>query len=391
MAGFDQPDSRPAVDGEEERRGARPRGSPAPAKSKRVPARRSVSGSTRSAEEQAGQGERHLGDEDPPPAERLHDRAAGDHADHGPAGADHRPVAHRLHPPLAREQPVDDRDRRRTDGGARGGAEGAERDQRAGAPRQRGEAGEHAHAGHREAVDAAVAVEVAELAHRRTDHREGEQRAGDDPGDRARVAAEVLGDPRDRHRQDRDGEAHREQPEQGDREDDPRVARAVGHPLDDALAEQQRPGDDRDLVGARRIDRQLLRMAVVEVLRHRSEDIDPRVKIHPSGIRRARARPAGAAASSRRLGNATSSTPPQRAGHEFSADRTQNRTVHPSRSRTKSRQPRMSGKLLLELVDRPARRPVRGARPCATAPSRGRVPPCTKKVRPVMSHSAVAR
>ena len=42
-----------------------------------------------------------------------------------------------------------------------------------------------------------MAVEVAELAHRGTDHREREQRPGDDPGDGARVAAELVRDPRE--------------------------------------------------------------------------------------------------------------------------------------------------------------------------------------------------
>jgi hypothetical protein len=103
-----------------------------------------------------------------------------------------------------------------------------------------------------------MAVEVAELAGGGTDDREREQRARDDPRDRARVAPELAGDPRDRDGQDRDREADREQPEQGGGEDDPRVPGTVRHAAVHALAEQQRPGEDRALVGARCLDRHLV-------------------------------------------------------------------------------------------------------------------------------------
>src|SRR3546814_10171511 len=75
------------------------------------------------AEEQPAERERHLGDEDPAPPEALDDRTAGDDADHRTARTHHRPVAHGLHAPLPGEQPVDDGDRRRSDGGAGGRSE----------------------------------------------------------------------------------------------------------------------------------------------------------------------------------------------------------------------------------------------------------------------------
>ncbi len=142
-------------------------------------------------------------------------------------------------------------------------------------------------------------------------------------------------------------------------------------------------GHDGHLVGARRVDRQLLRMAVVDLLAHGGQDIDPRVKpTQPHG--RARARPAGAAASSRRLGNATSSTPPQRAGHVLRRDRTRDDPAPPRRPTGSAVSPRIDGQLLGRGRRSSSGRRARGARPSATAPSRRTVPPCTKNVRPVI-------
>ena len=78
-------------------------------------------------------------------------------------------------------------------------------------------------------------------------------------------------------------------PNRTDREDDPRVARAAADPLDDPLAQQQRPRDDGDLVGARRVDRQLVDVAVVEVPGTGARIRDSRVGPRPA-YRRGRAR-----------------------------------------------------------------------------------------------------
>ncbi len=209
-------------------------------------------------EDEARHRQRRLGHEDPPPPEGLDDGPARHHADDGAAGADHRPVAHRLDPALGREQPVDDGDRRRAHGGPGGGAEDAEGDERPGRPRCCGEEREHRDAHHRHGVDPTVPVEVAQLAHRRSDDREGEQRARDHPRDGARVAVQLVGDAGHGDGQDRDGEPDREQPEEGHGEDHPRVLGAGLDPPADPVAQHERPRDDLDLVGPGSVDRQLV-------------------------------------------------------------------------------------------------------------------------------------
>ena len=111
------------------------------------------------------------------------------------------------------------------------------------------EPGEDAHAAEAVEVDAALAAQIGELARRRSEHGERQQRRRHDPRQRALVRVQVVGDPRDRVGQDRDREPDREQPEQRGREDDPRIARVRFDPLGDLVLEQQRPRDDLDLAG----------------------------------------------------------------------------------------------------------------------------------------------
>ena len=97
-----------------------------------------------------------------------------------------------------------------------------------------------------------VAVEVAGLPQRRSDEPERQHRAGDDPGQRGLVGAEVVGDVDERDRQQRDGDARREEPDQHDHQDEP--AMAVADAVDEPLAEQDRPRRDPDLVDAGGLD-----------------------------------------------------------------------------------------------------------------------------------------
>ena len=87
---------------------------------------------------------------------------------------------------------------------------------------------------------------------RRTDEPERQHRAGDDPGQRGLVRAEVVGDVDERDRQQRDGDARREEPDQHDHQDEP--AMAIAHAVDEPLAEQDRPRRDPDLVDAGGLD-----------------------------------------------------------------------------------------------------------------------------------------
>jgi hypothetical protein len=119
------------------------------------------------------------------------------------------------------EDPADDGERRRAGGGPFDGAEDAEGDERGGAPRHgRCRRRDH-HPDHAPQEQAPVAEAVTQLAHQGPDHAEGEHGPGDHPGHGGLGGAELVGDPVDRHRQDRDGDVHREQAEQHRGQDPP--------------------------------------------------------------------------------------------------------------------------------------------------------------------------
>ncbi len=103
-----------------------------------------------------------------------------------------------------------------------------------------------------------MAPEVARFAEGGTDDAEREQRTGDDPGEGGRARPEVLSDGGERHGEDRDREAHGEETEEGCAEHEPRVPRALGHAILEPGLEQERPREDGDLLGAGRLDRQVL-------------------------------------------------------------------------------------------------------------------------------------
>ena len=182
-------------------------------------------GQHRGGQQQRRQRERHLGDEDPAPAEGLHDRTSGDDADHRRAGAHHRPPTHRLRSLVRRERAVDDRQRCGPLGRTDGRSDRPTGDERGRVRSDCREPGEDAHAAEAVEVDAALSAQIGELARRWSEHGERQQRRRDDPRKGALVRMQVSSDPRDRVGQDRDREPDREQPEQRGREDDPRVAR----------------------------------------------------------------------------------------------------------------------------------------------------------------------
>ena len=225
-----------------------------PFTSKRTPSSRSVPGRSHERDDHPDQAQRGLHREDRPPPDRLDEWTAGHHPEHRCAGGHEAPVAERLHPHLRLEQAVDVRHRRRAARRAGRRREDAERDHRRRAPGHGREGGEDP--GHQQTGDEhpLVAPQVAGLAERRAHHTEGEHRAGDRPVEDAHRGVEVVGDALQRHDEDRDREAHREQP--AEHHPEHRPARVDPDPRPEASAQQDRPRHDTEFVDAGRIERE---------------------------------------------------------------------------------------------------------------------------------------
>ena len=171
--------------------------------------------------------ERDLGDEDRPPAERLDQRSAEDHADHRGAGADHRPVAERLHPLARGEDPADDAANEAGPGGRPlDGAEDAEQRSASRRSTPGAEAAAMTAAPNRPHRNRSAGgpSRSPSLPTERADHPERQHGPDDDPGHGGVGGAELLGDPVDRDGQDRDRDVDREQPEQDRGQDPPRFS-----------------------------------------------------------------------------------------------------------------------------------------------------------------------
>ena len=235
--------------------------STAPGMSKRTPFCRSVSGRIARATTNADEAERHLGREDPAPPECLDHRCAHHHAEHRCPRTHERPVAEGLHPLLGLEHPVEHRHRGRPGGRADARTEDTEQDERRRVPGERDASGEDARTRESDEVDALVSPQVAGLAEGRADDRVREQRAGDDPRQRRLTRAEVVCDRRDRDREQRHGEADREETEERRPEDEPRVAMTRLDSRDDSVPQHERPRDDADFVETRRVDHEIGLMA----------------------------------------------------------------------------------------------------------------------------------
>ena len=123
--------------------------------------------------------------------------------------SDHHPIA--LAALSGRERVQDHRHRRGSGRGTADGTDDTQRDERRRAPCQRGARGRDREAAEPEEVDPAVPADVAELAEQRHRKRDRQERAGDHEREHRRGRSEVVGNLRDRNRQDRHREARGEQ------------------------------------------------------------------------------------------------------------------------------------------------------------------------------------
>ena len=204
----------------------------------------------RDRDHQRDQRDRRLQQEDRAPADGVDEWTAGHEPQHRRTGADERPPTHRLHPVFFGERPHDQRHRRRAGGGARDGAERADRDERRAVPRKCRQEGGDGEAGETDDVHAPMAAHVADLAEQRHRQRQGEERPGDRPGERGLARTKVTGDVAERDGEDRDREAGCEQPGKRGPQDPPAVAVALADVATEAPAQQHRPRDGGNLLAA---------------------------------------------------------------------------------------------------------------------------------------------
>ena len=192
-----------------------------------------------------------LQDEDPTPAECVDKGATDDHTEHGRARADHRPVAHGLRPSLGSETPIDHRKCRRAGGSTERSAQESEGDERWSIPGHDGSRGKHRDPSEAEQVHLPGSETIGELSADGTEHRHGQTRSGDRPGQDISTRTEVLGDVTERDGEHRDGEAGGEHPAQPSGEDDPGSTRASLHPTSDPSAQHEAPGKNDSFLTTR--------------------------------------------------------------------------------------------------------------------------------------------